>query len=221
MTRHKQTVIRLAIGLGLLAVVLSFVDFGELAEVASRISWTYLLPIAILILVDRVIVVYKWRLLLIARDVHLPFLSLFWMYQAAFLVGFILPSTVGGDVFRAYSLKELNVNAAVAIASIMVERIIGFGCMLLLAAVGVTTAVYLMGERAGNLSGFGWVFALSLCMLFALAIIIKSESFNARLHGILARWEGLWLVTKMRLSGKLDTLCRTAQGLGVALAFHC
>ena len=70
--------------------------------------------------------------------------------------------------------------------------------MLLLAAVGVTTAVYLMGERAGNLSGFGWVFALSLCMLFVLAIIIKSESFNARLHGFLARWEGIWLVTKMR-----------------------
>lgn len=198
MTRHKHTVIRLAISLGLMAAVLSLVDFGELVEVASRISWTYLLPIVILILMDRVIVVYKWRLLLIVRDVHLPFLRLFWMYQAAFLAGFLLPSTVGSDAVRAYSLKELNVNAAVAIASIMVERIIGFGCMLLLAAVGVTTAVYLMGEKADNLLGFGWVIALSLCLLFVLAIMIKSESFNVRLHGIMARWEGLWLVMKMR-----------------------
>jgi len=85
---------------GLIALVLIVVDFQNLVRVLTGLNPWYLIASAALIQLDRVLMAYKWNLLLVRLDVRVPLFVLVRAYLAAPLFQVILPSTVGTDLFR-------------------------------------------------------------------------------------------------------------------------
>jgi uncharacterized membrane protein YbhN (UPF0104 family) len=78
----------------------------------------------------------RWRVLLAAQGVSLPFGAAVRLYFVGYFFNLFLPTTVGGDVARALGARGIAPLSLVA-GVILVERIVGFGCLL---AVGLAAS---------------------------------------------------------------------------------
>jgi glycosyltransferase 2 family protein len=194
---HWSSFLRLVLSLGLLGFVIYLADLEEFLAAVAGLSVIYLAIFALLVYIDRALVVYKWNLLLVARNVHVPFLHLFWLYSTALLAGIVLPTTIGGDMFRVYDLKKCNVSAKISIASIIVERVLGFICMLAIAILGLGISLYLMGNNWTKLFGVTWAIAIGVLMCAGFLFIIRNEYFNAQLDKFSKKYGQYSIISKI------------------------
>jgi uncharacterized protein (TIRG00374 family) len=196
---RRAFLLKVLLSLGLLGVVLYFVDFREVVSVLVNLNPWYLLAFATLFYLDRALMAYKWSLLLQALNVRVPFSILLKIYSVAPLVGMVLPATIGGDAFRVYSLARYKVSARSVLTSIIVERMIGFVAMLLLAGFGLGLAFYLMRDRWAQFAGLGWVLLLLPGLVLVLLLLMRVAR-SQRIMGI-----AIWL-SRYPILRKLHTL---------------
>jgi len=144
-TRLK-TLLRGIVGLGLIALIIIFVDVQQLMEALSQIA---LLDIAVLLLLSVALIsvsVLKWSAFLAYLGISSRFEKLFGLYLVGYFVNTFMPSFVGGDVVRSLALGR-GVNRAHAVAATVLERYTGIVAMLLMAGVAsffsqaVTTSI--------------------------------------------------------------------------------
>lgn len=154
--RRWGFILKLSLSVGLIGLVLSTVNFRELVNLLSDVNVWYLVPVIVLLHLDRGLMAYKWNRLLQAVDVDVRFGILFRTYLVAPLCGLLLPSTIGGDVFRLYSLAKAKANTKAVLASIMVERLIGLAACLLLAFVSLGLGWYWIEGVRAHVGGVGW-----------------------------------------------------------------
>ena len=154
-----RLLLKLGLGLGLLAVILYFVDLHELVEVAAGVNAWYLVAILALIFLDRAVMAYKWGLLLRAAGLPVSFSLLLRSYLIAPLAGALLPSTVGADIFRVYILGRYGIDRHAVLASIVAERVIGFAAMLALVTMSLGLALYLLRDLWDHLREIALVLA--------------------------------------------------------------
>jgi uncharacterized protein (TIRG00374 family) len=90
--------------------------------------------LALLILTaDRLLMSYKWLLLLAVRGYRMSVVDATTLYCSATLWGLALPTTVGADAIRMLLAQRRGIKATDALSSIVVERGIGFLVSLALA----------------------------------------------------------------------------------------
>jgi hypothetical protein len=153
-------VLKLNLSLGLIGLIIYFVDFQVLVDSIVNLNPWYLGVVFILIYVDRGLMAYKWNQLLRAVNIGVPFTLLFRTYLIAPMVGMLLPSTIGGDIFRVYTLSRHKADARAVLASIVMERVIGFVAMLALVTVSLGLAFYLLRDSWAYFKAFGVVILL-------------------------------------------------------------
>jgi uncharacterized protein (TIRG00374 family) len=136
-------VLKLALLVGVVGLILYFIDVRELAAVISNMNIWLLLPVVVLFYMDRALSAYKWRPLLKALGVKVPFMLLMKVYLVAPLVGLLIPATVARDGFRFFMLSRYRVDRRSVLASIIAERVIGFMAMLVLVLVSMGVAFYI------------------------------------------------------------------------------
>jgi glycosyltransferase 2 family protein len=134
--------LRLLLGLCLIGLIVYFVDFYRLLNIIVKANPCYLFAIMVLVYVDRLVMAYKWNQLLHAVDVRIPLYVLFRAYAIAPLTNAVLPSTIGGDLFRLYSLSGYKADTKAVFASMVVERVIAFAAVLLLAGLGLVLMIF-------------------------------------------------------------------------------
>ncbi len=119
---------RLALTFGLLAVlVFVIVDPAELLRAIRRMRLSALALAVMLAAGDRVLMAYKWRLLLVAQGVAIPLLTAIRAYFATTFVGLFLPITIGADLIRVLAVREFGLREVTV--SIVLERVIGLIAM--------------------------------------------------------------------------------------------
>ncbi len=132
----------------------------------------------------------RWGMLLAARGVKLSRFSYFMYYMVGMFFNNFLPSTVGGDVVKAYYLSRATGKTAIAFISVLLDRLMGIGGLCVVAIVsclvGGSTLLAFPGTRPYALPVFLIVGGLSLSLgLFFLV------SFNERVMNFflsLSRW---------------------------------
>ena len=82
----------------------------------------------------------RWRLLLVSQGVPTPFGFLVRSYMVATFFNNVLPTNIGGDVFRIKDAARYTESKTLSSAIIFVDRLIGFAGLFVLAlgALGVT-----------------------------------------------------------------------------------
>jgi uncharacterized protein (TIRG00374 family) len=95
-----------------------------------------------LVVVDRALMAYRWIVLLcpIERVRRPPLSRVIRIFFESTFAGTFLPASVGGDVVRAYSLSQLNVPPGQAVASVLMDRLLGVVSILVMGAVGLMLA---------------------------------------------------------------------------------
>jgi serine O-acetyltransferase len=128
--------LRISVTLLSCALLLIFVaDIGAVLETLGRCDplWAGIAILAFLL--DRVLMSYKWGLLLATRGYTVSLLQKLMVYCSAMMWGLALPSTVGADGIRVMLVRRFGVRVDDTLATILVERGIGF-IVALLTAVG-------------------------------------------------------------------------------------
>ncbi len=126
--------LRLAVTFGLLGVLLFVVaDVRELWRNIIGISPVAMLLAVVLAAVDRLVMAYKWRMLLRVRGLPVDMWTAVRSYFASSLVGLVLPVTVGADALRVLTLRRFGMLDVTA--SIVIERILGAIAMVSVAAI--------------------------------------------------------------------------------------
>jgi len=149
------------IGIGLFIWIGKTVGWQEIKDAFLVFSGWQGLIIFSLTLLMILIGNWKWREVLKGENVKISFSNLFKPYLAGFSVMFLAPILLlGGEVFRAYILKEKNsVAFPKGMASVVIDRILEWTANLVVIFLGILFFLYKIGFPPKNLRIiFGGVF---------------------------------------------------------------
>jgi uncharacterized protein (TIRG00374 family) len=97
---------------------------------------------------DRVLMSYKWGLLLAIRGYRVTLTERLMVYCSSMMWGLALPSTVGADGIRILLVRRFGVRMDDALATILVERGLGFVSALLMGVMSLLLLRFLVPNAA-------------------------------------------------------------------------
>jgi uncharacterized protein (TIRG00374 family) len=176
-----------------------FVDAHEFVRILRRFDPGYLLLTLAVITIDRILMTFKWLLLLRAQGHRLSLWQGVMIYCSSMVWGFALPATVAADAIRAVMVTKRGVNGTDVVTSIVVERVVGF---VLALALGIVCLMIL--KSLGILDAkFDTALYLGMLMLIG-AIVTLVVSLNKKVVNLLITW----LPTPLRESKVMGILTR-------------
>jgi uncharacterized protein (TIRG00374 family) len=113
------------------------IDMAEAWRAIVSIKLGHLAFVLLLVGLDRVIMIYRWVLLLRASGVSITTAKAADIFLVSSFVGSFLPAGVGADAARAYSLRNHILEGGEALASVVVDRLLGTLSLGLMAVVGL------------------------------------------------------------------------------------
>lgn len=176
--------IRTVISVSLIAYFLNSLaqDESGLGAALSRFvwafkstSWQWLLPALFLHLVGFSLTSLRWKILLTAQGVHISFPRLFKSYFMASFFNTFLPSTIGGDVVRAYDSSKMTGKSPEAMMVIIIERLTGLMALVIIAGLAFLTYLSIEAEQ----KKFIWLF-LGLAVAGFIGLTVAAHPRIAR-----------------------------------------
>jgi uncharacterized protein (TIRG00374 family) len=95
-----------------------------------------------LVVVDRALMAYRWIVLLRPIDpaTRPPLAEVLRIFFVSTFAGTFLPTSIGADVVRAFGLSQLRVAPGQAVASVLMDRLLGVVSILVMGVVGLMLA---------------------------------------------------------------------------------
>ena len=206
-------ILKIVVSVGLLAFLIYRAGPSAIASVVRSADPSLLLLGLAVYTSTIVLISWRWQLLLNTQNTRVSFGRLVSLYFIGFFFNNFLPTSIGGDIYRALGAGRESGMRAVAAASVLVERLMG---MLAISALAIVAAVFVVRQMAdGAIRVLSLGFGAAILLLVALI-------FHRRTFGLLeplTRRISLW-----GLGGKLSrfydalTLYRS-QKMALALAF--
>jgi uncharacterized membrane protein YbhN (UPF0104 family) len=153
-------------------LVLRSIDIGTVLDLIGRAALPGLGLAGIVVAVQFVLLVWRWQLVIriLGRGtVSLGPLSIFLGHS--YLVGQVLPSSVGGDVARIVMLGRLT-GAVAAARSVVCDRVLGFAGLTLL----VAPTLPILAGKIGSFTPFLTLTTAALGTMAAVALVFASPS---------------------------------------------
>src|SRR5215469_15411126 len=122
LSRGAARVLRLLLSLGLLALVLWLAHWQSVVGVLRQVAGKWVFAAFVLAVADRLVLNYRWQILLAARGVAVGFARLFAIQLAANFFGMFLPSSVGVDAVRIAALCRAGEPTALVVAATLFDR---------------------------------------------------------------------------------------------------
>lgn len=116
---------RIGVSIGLLAIVLSKVEIQKMVKIVKEAEHFQLLFSFFLLLVVVGMLAYRWQVLLSSKKIYIQYKRLLSYYFTGFFFSNFLPTAIGGDIVRAYYAGKDVSQKAEALASVLVERLLG------------------------------------------------------------------------------------------------
>lgn len=220
MTRHARfwlsIAVRIALAAGLLAVAL-WLSRDQIAEVAARRPNVGLFALAFALYFGGVLLAY-YRWFLLVRALELPFTrrDAFRLGMIGTLFNIVIPGAVGGDVVKAAYFAGEQQRKGRAIASIVIDRIVGLiGLFLLAAATGAWFWPSLNGRVRGVVVA-AWIALGVSSLILVLCFAMNPNGPVAR--RLSRRKRGARFVGEMHATGLAYRKRPGVVVLGVAMA---
>jgi uncharacterized protein (TIRG00374 family) len=175
-------VLKIAVSIGLYVYIFwKVVDIGHLwAELKSADLFFFSLAVVVYFLAQG-LSAYRWYLTMGPLEMRIPYPRLLSYYFLGMFFNFLMPTAIGGDVFRIYYLNKETKRLSASTTSVFMDRNIGMGGLMLVAAVVAAYA----GTRINGVP-LAPIFALVI-LAFAAAnlALFYRPSYNA-LHRLLS-----------------------------------
>jgi uncharacterized membrane protein YbhN (UPF0104 family) len=146
--RRAALLLRVTVGLGLIALLLWTAGPRQLLQSFENLSWGYLGLAFFAQALAKVIWAMRWQEVLKASGIYKGMIELIAMLHVGFFFNNFLPSSMGGDVVRGYYSAAGKGTLATAYGVIVAERLIGF---VALAGICAVACVILLLAPSGGI----------------------------------------------------------------------
>lgn len=141
MKKNKLSIslyLKFIVSAGLLYWLLSGTNFREIINSVSQANYGLLVIAFLLHPVGLLISAIRWKLLLTIRGSTPKLRFLVESYFVGMFFNNFLPSTIGGDVYRAYDSWRLGQSKSSAFAIVFIDRMLGVLALAIFAVVALT-----------------------------------------------------------------------------------
>jgi uncharacterized membrane protein YbhN (UPF0104 family) len=182
--------VRIAVTVAFLGIV---IHRTSQAELLAMVGW-HLAPAVVtgLLLIAATLVVNAVRWTLVARGIGAPV-----PYGVAIELTFIghffsqmLPTSVGGDVYRAWGARKQGMTLTQAVFGVLLERFIGLATLTVLVVVGMP----LLGARIGSAVPTLVATVMAAGLVAGLVVLVNMRRFSF-LFGRFAIWQSVLMVS--------------------------
>jgi hypothetical protein len=188
------------VSIGLIWYLLSKVEFAAVyASLISAQPFWLLMAFATLN-IGKLLTGYRWQILLEVQGIKIPLRSLIASVYVGQFFNSFLPTTIGGDVVRAYDVATQSKESTKSVISVLVDRLIGVFALTLLAVLALLSS-YFIGEDVG-------FFVFPVLLMFFICFFGITIIYNNSLIEIPVR-----LLQFLRLSNFADKLKESSQSL--------
>ena len=178
MNRRVRVGIEAAISLVVLALLLRYAGASRVVDAlrTTRLGW--FVPALLLNLATIPVMAWRWQLLLRCKRVEIGLGWLTRTYFVALFFGQFLPAAVGGDAVRAIELSRRTGDTPEAVASVLIDRLVGVVSLVVLAGLGA----------AAGAGGVHRPLVVAVEGLFGVAaLMVLALLFSSRVRGLTAR----------------------------------
>jgi len=140
MKKTAITAFKIAVSLGILALILRKVDFNQLWDQLRAAHPSFVIASVCLYLSVQALSAYRWYMLLRPIGVKTPYSKILSFYLLGMYFNFFLPTAIGGDAVRVYYLNKETRRLSRSTASVFLDRDIGMAALLLIATVAAAVA---------------------------------------------------------------------------------
>ena len=144
-SRPWSMVARIVVAAAAIGWVLHGQDWQELGKVFQRLSWSYFALSLGTYLAAQLVVAARWWLLLRAQTIHISLFASFRLHLVGLFFNNLMPSSVGGDVLKAYYVTRHTDKRLEGALSVVVDRVVGLTGMTLMAI--VSYVLFLRGRE--------------------------------------------------------------------------
>jgi uncharacterized membrane protein YbhN (UPF0104 family) len=131
--------LKLAVSSLALYIVFSKADSGHTFAIIKSIGPFYFFSAVFIYIFSQLISSFRWKLLL---PEHFTIKRLFSIYMIGAFFGSFMPGIVGGDAVRAYYLNKKAKKMSLTLASIFMDRYLGYASLML---IGISAAPFAFG----------------------------------------------------------------------------
>ena len=179
MSRRTRVVMGTLVSAIVLGALLWFTDPGQIWHTLRQADLRWVAAAIVVNLLTVPVMALRWQLLLSAKGLRVPLAWLTRTYFVALFLGQFLPAAVGGDAVRAVELGRRTHEGPEAVASVLIDRLVGVVSLVALAVLAYAAG----GHSAGGVE------VVVAEMLFGLAaLVVMGLLFSARLRGAAARF---------------------------------
>ena len=172
--------IQIVISIALLVVLIKWINLEQFLSSLENANYLFIIIAVILLPIDRLLMTYKWNLLLKEINISIPLLKAFKIYYIANFIGLFLPPTIGGDIVRATYVVKQKSSTSDVIASILVDLLALFTFSIYSIIILITTVDNLYLSSAEIL-----LTAVTIVVLSSLAFIL---TFNSKISNFINNW---------------------------------
>ncbi|MDD5583618.1 MAG: lysylphosphatidylglycerol synthase transmembrane domain-containing protein [Candidatus Omnitrophica bacterium] len=193
MKNKLSFIFRIAVSLALIFALFKFVPYRELLALYARASKLYLTLAFLAILACHVLCAQRWRLLLAALDVKIPFREACYSFFSSLFFNLFFPSFLAGDIFRSVGISRRHGKIKKVASSVLMDRFSGSFALSL-----VATVAFGFGLITGRIRSERQI-VLSLLVLTALVAGISLIIFSRTVFTFFTRIlkDGSKLKTKL------------------------
>jgi uncharacterized membrane protein YbhN (UPF0104 family) len=152
---------RLLITAAILFYLSRQIDMRVAAQAVLSVSLPHLIAVLALVALDRAVMVWRWILLLRASGAPVSAGLAARIFLVSSFVGSFLPAGLGGDAARAWGLSRQTAQVSEALASVVVDRLLGVAALVVFGVAGAVAWAPIVGDA--------WSFAASLAVLIGAA----------------------------------------------------
>jgi len=200
-----RKLVQLLIGVATIAA-LYWLSKDSLSIVAQlkNISYSWLAGSVTVVIVNRFLMAWKWRMLLEPFKIHIGITRATMIYCTAQLWGLFLPATLGTDAIRVTCLKREGISVGTSSASIIIERLLGLISSFSVTAAAAGFVWYAIGAQNLMLT----LLLIALCGL-AFGVSILFLAISGRPY----RWMQQRVLARINFDFARDILQRIHTGI--------
>lgn len=171
--------LRTIISFGFLGILLYKVNGKEVLNRALNLRLEFLLLLIIADILGFIVRSWRWQILLRIWKIDISLAKLFFYFQGARMLNFILPSSIGGDVYRFYLIVKNSSKKAGTVVGTLIDRLAGMSVGFLLAGGGT---IWLLAHHI-DVPNNHIIFAFIIGWFIAMGILFSKtleDFFNRR-----------------------------------------
>jgi uncharacterized protein (TIRG00374 family) len=193
--RNVKYVLKLLVAVALIVLLLVRLDLRRLIDAWATLSWAYIALAVVITPVMVAVSVSRWSTLLAAQNMPSRTRRLAVLYLAGVLLNQFLPTSIGGDVLKAYQVGKDHNSVSRSAAAIFVDRFCGLTALVAFACVVFVLKLRHLHEPLLNV-GFAVVLAGFTLLVTGVLLPrpvrwVRRVVFRGRgsgLFGALGRW---------------------------------